>query len=47
LPKVIENRVVIIPKAELESISDTGLVTIKFSKPLLIPDFLENIPEIT
>lgn len=39
------NRVLIRPKATFASISDTGLAEIKFSKPLMIPEFLQEIPE--
>jgi hypothetical protein len=35
---------VIAPKATLESISDTGLALIKFSKPMIVPNFLQDIP---
>ena len=45
-PKVVPtNKILIKPKATLTSISDTGLALIKFSKPLLVPNFLQDIPE--
>ena len=44
VPKNVLKRNVIAPKATLESISDTGLALIKFSKPMIVPNFLQDIP---
>jgi hypothetical protein len=44
VPKNVLKRNVITPKATLESISDTGLALIKFSKPMIVPNFLQDIP---
>jgi hypothetical protein len=44
VPKNVLKGNVIAPKATLESISDTGLALIKFSKPMIVPTFLQDIP---
>ena len=44
VPKKVLQRALIVPRASVESISDTGLTRTKFSKPMIIPNFLEDIP---
>jgi hypothetical protein len=44
IPKEFLKGTVILPRASLESISDTGLARVKFSKPMIIPNFLQDIP---
>jgi len=44
VPKKVLKGAVIVPRASLESISDTGLARVKFTKPMIIPNFLQDIP---
>jgi len=44
VPQNVLKRNLIAPKATLESISDTGLALLKFSKPMIVPNFLQDIP---
>jgi hypothetical protein len=33
------------PSAQIQSITESGRVTIRFSKPMFLPDFLRDIPD--